>query len=107
MRQIRASQLAEWLADANRPPPLLLDVREPWELAQCQIEGSVHVPMHMIPLRCAEFDPQREIVAICHHGGRSMQVCMFLERKGYSAVFNLLGGIEAWACEVDPGMNRY
>ncbi|MFV5212301.1 rhodanese-like domain-containing protein [Azonexus caeni] len=107
MRQIRASQLAEWLADVNRPPPLLLDVREPWELAQCQIEGALHVPMHMIPLRCAEFDPQREIVVICHHGGRSMQVCMFLERKGYGAVFNLLGGIEGWACEVDPGMNRY
>ena len=82
MRQIRASQLAEWLADGNRQPPLLIDVREPWELAYCQIEGSLHVPMHLIPLRCAEFDPQREIVVICHHGGRSMQVCMFLERKG-------------------------
>lgn len=107
IKQIRASQLAEWLADANRPAPLLLDVREPWELALCQIEGAVHVPMHLIPVRCSEFDTQRDIVVICHHGGRSMQVGMFLERKGCGSVFNLAGGIEGWACEVDPGMNRY
>lgn len=107
MNQIRASQLAAWLSDGHRSPPLLLDVREPWEVAQCQIEGSLHMPMHLVPLRCAELDAQRDIVVICHHGARSMQVCMFLERKGFGQVHNLLGGIEGWAREVDPGMNRY
>ena len=107
MQQIRAKQLAEWLADDQRPPPLLLDVREPWEVALCQIDGSEHMPMHLVPVRCEELDPDRDIVVICHHGGRSMQVAMFLERKGCTSLFNLLGGVEAWACEVDTSMSRY
>ncbi len=72
MKQIRARQLADWLADDSRPQPLLLDVREPWEVAQCQIAGSLPMPMHTVPVRCDELDPAREIVVICHHGGRSM-----------------------------------
>lgn len=107
MQQLRASQLAEWLADENRPQPILLDVREPWELELCHIERSQHIPMHLIPLRCDEIAAGPEIVVICHHGGRSMQVAMFLERKGYTRVHNLMGGVEAWACEVDPTMRRY
>ncbi|WP_306605017.1 rhodanese-like domain-containing protein [Azonexus sp.] len=107
MQQLGTIQLAAWLADANRPKPLLLDVREPWEVALCAIEGSLPVPMHTVPVRCDEIDSARDVVVICHHGGRSMQVAMFLERKGYSSVFNLQGGVEAWACEVDPGMTRY
>lgn len=107
MKQIRATELAAWLRDPQRPQPVLLDVREPWELDQCRIEGIVHIPMHTVPLRCDELDAARDIVVICHHGGRSMQVAMFLERKGYASVFNLNGGVEAWACDVDPGMRRY
>jgi len=63
--------------------------------------------MHLVPMRCEELNPDQEIVVICHHGGRSMQVAMFLERKGYPAVHNLAGGIEAWAAEVDSKMRRY
>jgi rhodanese-related sulfurtransferase len=107
MQQIRPQKLATWLADPERAQPLLLDVREAWEVAQCQIPGSVHIPMHTIPLRHAELPAERDIVLICHHGGRSMQIAMFLERQGCGSVFNLLGGVEGWACEVDPSMNRY
>ena len=107
MKQIRAPQLAEWLADAGRPQPILLDVREPWEVELCCIDNVLHMPMHTVPLRCEELGTEKEIVVICHHGGRSMQVAMFLERKGYPAVHNLMGGMEAWACEVEPGMRRY
>ena len=107
MEQIRAHQLAEWLADAGRPAPLLLDVREPWEYELCRLDGSQHMPMHLVPLRCDEIDLARDVVVICHHGGHSLQVAMFLERKGFASVFNLMGGIEAWACETDPNMRRY
>jgi rhodanese-related sulfurtransferase len=107
MKQVRAQELAEWLADESRPDPVLLDVREPWEIELCQLAGSQHIPMHQVPMRCEEVDPEREVVVICHHGGRSMQVAMFLERKGYGAVYNLTGGVEAWAGEVDPSMRRY
>ncbi|MBF1163771.1 rhodanese-like domain-containing protein [Dechloromonas agitata] len=107
MQQIRARQLAEWLADDNRPDPVLLDVREPWELDLCQLAGTQHIPMHLVPVRCDDIDPNRDVVVICHHGGRSMQVAMFLERKGFRSVHNLMGGVEAWAAEVDPTMRRY
>ena len=63
--------------------------------------------MHLVPVRCEELSPEQEIVVICHHGGRSMQVAMFLERKGFGAVHNLAGGVEAWASEIDPTMRRY
>lgn len=107
MQQIRARQLAEWLADDSRPAPVVLDVREPWETELCAIAGSQQIPMHLVPMRCDELDAQRDIVVVCHHGGRSMQVAMYLERQGYGSVHNLAGGIEAWACDVDPTMRRY
>ncbi len=107
MQQVRATQLAEWLADESRPSPILLDVREPSEFEYCHIAGSQFIPMHTVPLRLAEIDREREVVVICHHGGRSMQVAMFLEHQGFDAVYNLAGGVEAWACDVDPTMPRY
>ena len=107
MHQIRVQQLAAWLADDTRAKPVLLDVREPWELELCQLAGSQHIPMHLVPMRCEEIDAGRDVVVICHHGGRSMQVAMFLERKGFGSVHNLMGGLEAWAGEVDPNMRRY
>jgi len=107
MQQIRPAQLAEWLADASRAVPQLVDVREPWEVELCAIPGAQPIPMHLVPLRSGEIDPQRDVVVICHHGGRSMQVGMFLERQGYARVYNLMGGVDGWAAEVDPSMRRY
>jgi len=107
MNQLSPRQLAEWLADASRPQPLLLDVREAWEFEHCHLADSLHIPMHVVPARCEELNPERDIVVICHHGGRSMQVAMFLERRGYGAVHNLSGGVDAWATDVDPSLRRY
>ena len=107
MNQISAGQLAAWLADAGQDKPLLLDVREPWEWETARIEGSQHIPMREVPARLAELDPDREVVAICHHGGRSQQVAMFLEKNGFSKVHNLQGGVDAWSRTVDPAVPRY
>lgn len=107
MKQIHPRQLSQWLADAQRPQPMLLDVREIAEFEHCHIPGSVLIPMHTVPMRLAELESAEEIVVICHHGGRSAQVAYFLEARGHSSVFNLAGGVEAWACEVDPEMPRY
>jgi len=107
MKQITPPQLAEWLQDGSRPAPFLLDVREPSEFAYCAIPGSVPMPMATVPARMQELPDDVEIVVICHHGGRSMQVAMFLERHGFSAIHNLSGGMHAWAQVVDPSMPTY
>ena len=106
MRQMTVAELAERLA-AGGDRPVLLDVREPWEFEICHIEGSQPMPMGSVPARAAELDTQAETVVICHHGGRSAQVGMFLERQGFENVINLAGGVAAWAAQVDPTMPRY
>jgi rhodanese-related sulfurtransferase len=107
MRQIAPPELSGWLADASRPKPQLLDVREPWEYQTCSIAGSRLIPMGEIPKRVSELDASAPVVVICHHGGRSMQVAMFLERQGFRDVHNLAGGVDAWARTVDPAMPVY
>ena len=107
MNQITAGQLAAWLADAGRDKPVLLDVREPWEWETARIEGSQHMPMREVPARLGEIDSDREVVAVCHHGGRSQQVAMFLEKNGFSKVHNLQGGVDAWSRTVDPAVPLY
>ena len=107
MTNIRPAQLAAWIADPSRGKPLLLDVREPWEFQTCRIDDSTLVPMQELPARIAELDPAAETVVICHHGGRSLQVATFLEQHGFSRVFNLTGGVDAWARGVDPAMPVY
>ena len=107
MQHITAPELAARLAAEGDDAPLLLDVRENWEFATCQIPGSVQIPMALVPIRISELDDDREIVCICHHGARSMQVAAFLERNGFENVTNLTGGIHAWAMQVDPAMPKY
>jgi len=89
------------------PSPVVLDVREPRELAVCALDDAVHIPMNEIPARLDELPTDREVVVMCHHGTRSMQVTRFLHHQGYTNARNLAGGIDAWAARVDPGMARY
>ncbi len=107
MEHISATELAAWINDPQRPTPVLLDVREPWEHQTCHIAGSQLVPMNTIPGRFSELEEDQPVVCICHHGGRSMQVAAFLERQGFSRVINLSGGVHAWASQVDPSMPTY
>jgi rhodanese-related sulfurtransferase len=107
MQTISPSELAAWLADERREKPVLLDVREPWEFEKARIDGATLIPMRELPSRMAQIDEQKEVVAICHHGGRSMQVAMFLEKKGFKRVHNLVGGIDAWSRTVDPAVPLY
>jgi rhodanese-related sulfurtransferase len=108
MQRLSPKQLVAYLRQSENPP-LLLDVREPWEFARCHIAGSELIPMQQIPLAAeqAELDPTREIVVICHHGIRSRQVAYYLEHLGFTKLINLEGGVEAWAQDVDPTMERY
>ena len=104
---LSAPDLASWLADENRPRPMLLDVREPWEFATCQLDASHSIPMRDVAARIDEIDLDAPIVCICHHGARSMQVAGFLAARGASNVHNLTGGVAAWAHQVDPSFPIY
>ena len=91
--------------------PVLLDVREPWEVATARIvldgAASVTIPMQQIPSRLAEIDRNQPILALCHHGMRSQQVALFLDRHGYPMVYNITGGIDAWSRQIDPSVPVY
>lgn len=100
-------ELAAWQADAAREAPVVVDVREPWEVERCRIEGSRSIPLRDLPAKAADLPQDRDLVLVCHHGGRSAQAAMWLTRNGYTRVHNLEGGVEAWAVTVDPRMPRY
>ncbi len=109
MEQLYPSQVAEW-ASQQTQRPILLDVRESWELqtASTQPEALdlVHMPMQTIPARLGELDKTRPIACLCHHGSRSMQVANFLLQHGFQVV-NVAGGIHAWSAQVDPTVPVY
>jgi rhodanese-related sulfurtransferase len=86
---------------------VILDVREPWELALCAVPGAIAIPMNEVPQRLAELDRNRPIAVMCHHGARSLRVAHFLAQQGFPAVSNLSGGIDAWREQIDPSMRPY
>ena len=111
--QIRPAQLAAWF-EATRAEgrPVLLDVREPGEMAAASVTPDarsdvVSIPMNSVPGRLAELDPNRPLAVLCHHGARSQRVAQFLENQGFAQVANVAGGIDAWAVEHDSRVARY
>lgn len=104
LSEIAPADLKQRLERGERP--LIVDVREPWEVAAASLPGAVNIPMGEIPSRLAELDPDRETIVLCHHGIRSAQVAMYLARNGFERVINLSGGIDAWSA-VDPSVPRY
>lgn len=109
LANIRPKDLAEWLA--QYPAPLVLDVREPWEVQTACVRPDgfqlVQMPMHTVPARLNELPRQQAIACLCHHGARSAQVAYFLLNQGYENVVNIQGGIHAWTQEVDPSVPQY
>lgn len=106
MQPISPTELAARLGDA--PESLcIVDVREPWEREICRIEGSLGVPLGELPHALQRLDRTRPTVLVCHHGVRSAMAARHLIAEGFAEVYNLEGGVAAWADEVEPGMARY
>lgn len=109
--QIRPADLDDWLEQRNGLRPVVLDVREPWETEMAHVTPAgfelVSIPMAAVPPRLPELDRQRPVACLCHLGGRSMQVAMYLERHGFEDIANVAGGIHAWALERDPDVPIY
>lgn len=87
--------------------PLVIDVREGWELEISRLPFARHLPMGEIPARLGELDPALPLVVMCRSGGRSLQVARFLESHGFRTVANLAGGILAWGERIDPSLRPY
>lgn len=116
MKSIHPAQLQEWLQDAKAQMPegglpIVLDVREPWELQTASVKADgfqlLHMPMRSVPERYLELDRKHPIACLCHHGARSAQVAHFLISNGFTEVVNLHGGIHAWSQEHDPSVPVY
>ena len=99
-----AELMREWTAN---PALVVLDVREPHEYAIARIEGARLIPLSELAGRLRELDGRAEIVTHCHHGLRSLKAREILKGAGFASVRSLAGGIDAWACEVDPKVPRY
>jgi adenylyltransferase/sulfurtransferase len=85
----------------------LLDVREPFEYQICQLTNATLIPLGELVWRVDELDKGKEIIIYCHAGVRSARAVAMLYQAGFDKVKNLIGGIDAWAVDVDPRMPRY
>ncbi len=104
-QRLSPRELADRLARGDELQ--LVDVREPVEWAIGHLPGSVLIPRGSLASRAQELDPDRPVVCICHHGIRSQAAAAFLSGRGFGLVFDLAGGLDRWALEVDPGFPRY
>jgi rhodanese-related sulfurtransferase len=111
--QIRPADLSAWFAAAGTAMrPVLLDVREPWELQTAAVQPGegfdlLAIPMGEIPARLADIPQDRPVACMCHHGARSQRVAEFLAQNGYSSLANIAGGIDAWSSQVDAKVPHY
>jgi len=87
--------------------PIILDVREPSEVAICCISGSLRIPLGELPRRLGELDAAAEIVVHCKSGARSARAVSLLQEKGFTHASNLTGGILQWISEIDGTLARY
>jgi len=118
--QLLPSEFSAWRdrATAALAPtalPVVLDVREPWEVQTASVREDgfslLTLPMREVPARLGELrdmlGADHPIACLCHHGMRSLQVANYLAQGGFSEVVNLHGGIDAWSQQVDASVPRY
>ncbi len=88
----------------------LIDVREPEEFAVARVPGSELVPMQSIPAELQRLEKSADggdLLLLCHHGVRSLQVANWLRAQGIENCYSVAGGIDRWSQEIDPGVPRY
>ena len=111
--EISPQELSGWLKE--RPGLVLMDVREVYETEYSRLPDPrvVYAPLSQLAqqgpsaLPSEAQDQQTEIVVFCHLGQRSSQVVAWMQEMGYNHIFNLQGGLDAYAWLVDPAIPRY
>jgi len=89
---------------------VLVDVREPEEFALARLEGAQLIPMQSIPSELQTLEAiadDSDLLLLCHHGVRSLQVAAWLRGRGIENCFSVAGGIDRWSREVDAAIPRY
>ena len=92
---------------AKSPDTRILDVREEWEVKICKLPNSEVLGPQMLDEILTEWPKETQILLYCHFGVRSMDAATFLTDRGFTKVFTLRGGIDAWSIEVDTNIPRY
>lgn len=105
MQEMNVKELAQRLKEGTAP--IIIDVREPNEFAYARIPGAILKPLGDFREWTQELDKDQEYVLQCHTGSRSWQAAYLLERMGFTRVYNLSGGIDAWSLHIDPNVPRY
>lgn len=89
---------------------ILIDVREPEEFGFSRIEGALLIPMQSVPAELQTLDglaDDHDLLVLCHHGVRSLQVVSWLRANGVENCFSVVGGIDRWSREIDAKVPRY
>ncbi|MGE3665920.1 MAG: rhodanese-like domain-containing protein [Steroidobacteraceae bacterium] len=102
VRQIEARELRARLEAGERP--VIVDVREAWEIALAPLPAATHVPMGEIEERLGELDPRVETLVICQAGVRSLHVAHYLASRGFVDAVNVAGGIVALTSGDESGI---
>src|ERR1051326_1337455 len=85
----------------------LLDVRTPQEFAIASIPGSVLIDQALAQEIMQTWPKDTAIVTMCHHGMRSLDAAAYLRGHGFTNTRSMSGGIDAWALQIDPSVQRY
>lgn len=102
MSHIQQIDAAELQRLQQERPVVLVDVRTDAEVARGILPSARHIPLHLLPGRVTDLDPQATTVIYCQSGGRSAQACAWLESHGFAEVLNLRGGIVGWVRDGHP-----
>ncbi len=106
---ISPEELDEWMKQPGARAFRLIDVREEDEFAICHLDQAELIPLsgfaEQSQVRFKDHD--ETIVVYCHHGMRSSHAANYLRSTGFKKVYNLTGGIDAWADLIEPEMRRY
>ncbi|QEK52624.1 rhodanese-like domain-containing protein [Pedobacter aquae] len=104
MNEITVAELKKWRDEGKEFQ--LIDVREPFEYEMSNIEGE-NIPLASVLLEADKISKDIPVVIQCRSGARSAAALNQLQNLGYANLYNLKGGILAWAAEIEPGMKVY
>jgi rhodanese-related sulfurtransferase len=104
MNEITVKELKQKIDDGEDLQ--IIDVREPFEYEMSNIGGE-NIPLAGVLIESDKIEAEKPVIMVCRTGRRSAVAVMQLEQLGFTNLYNLEGGLVAWAEEIEPGMQVY